>query len=40
MKKLTVIKYTPDIPGNNECSICMAEYKEGDKLIQLKCSPM
>jgi len=40
LKNLPVIDYTSELPGNHECSICMGEYVEGDKLIQLKCSPM
>jgi len=40
INKLPVIRYNSNLTGNTECSICMLEYKEGDKLIQLKCSPM
>jgi len=33
-------KYTKEVEGATECAICMIDYKEGDKIIKLECSPM
>jgi len=40
IKKLKTQSYKKDLPGAGECTICMVDYEEGDKIIQLKCSPM
>jgi len=40
INKLPIMTYSKPLPGNNECSICIMEYQEGDQVIQLKCSPM
>lgn len=40
LEKLPVIDYTEPLPGDNDCSICVMEYQKGDKIIQLKCSPL
>jgi len=40
LKNLPIISYKAGLPGDPECSICMNEYKEDEKLIQLRCSPM
>jgi len=40
IRNLPVKDYTPDLPGDNECAICIANYVEGDKIIQLECSAM
>jgi len=40
INKLPVTTFRDDLPGSNECSICIVEYRLEDKIIQLKCSPM
>jgi len=40
MKKLKPQKFSNNLPGNHECSICILEYEPNDDIIQLKCSPM
>ncbi len=40
IKKLPVKPYKADFPGEKECSICMVEYEEGEKIIQLNCNTM
>lgn len=40
IKKLPVVKYSEDLPGEKECIICMVEYQEGDKVVQLRCNSM
>ena len=37
---LPVKEYSEDLPGNNECAICLVDYEIAEKIIQLGCNDM
>jgi len=40
INNIPVKLYSSEIPGNKECVICMVEYQDEERILQLDCSPM